>query len=74
MSRAGGTTNRVPVLTPCKILTSVVRGRTSLAKPSGGVVIIPEVLLTVISKIKGNAETILKTFSDLSSQRSATYW
>ena len=66
--------NGEPMLTPCKILTPVFRGRTSPSKLCGGVAITPEVLLTVISKIKGIAANVLKTFSDLSSQRYATYW
>ena len=56
---AGGTTNGVPVLTVCIILTTVVRGRIFITGTSGGVAITPVVRITVISNIRGDAETVL---------------
>ena len=70
---AGDTTNGVPMLTACAILTTVVRGRIFPTGTSASVAITPEVRITVISNIRGDAETVLKTFSDFRSRRSATF-
>ena len=72
ISGGGGITNGVTVL--LIMLTTVVRGRIPPTGTSGDVTIAPDVRITVILNTSGEVETVLKTFTDFRSRRSATYW